>query len=103
MKNMRIDLDNFPKKYSKYKNRKAKTDFDQKIRKLSQTMDAYQTKSVIYDILKIELLYDSRQIEQKSLKYYYRHRFSLAEQHSEHLRKRKIFDEMYFDEKNQVM
>nr|XP_027197063.1 endoribonuclease Dicer-like [Dermatophagoides pteronyssinus] len=97
------DLDNFPKKYSKYKNRKAKTDFDQKIRKLSQTMDAYQTKSVIYDILKIELLYDSRQIEQKSLKYYYRHRFSLAEQHSEHLRKRKIFDEMYFDEKNQVM
>ncbi|KAH9422166.1 Endoribonuclease Dicer [Dermatophagoides pteronyssinus] len=42
-------------------------------------------------------------IEQKSLKYYYRHRFSLAEQHSEHLRKRKIFDEMYFDEKNQVM
>nr|SZF06446.1 Endoribonuclease Dcr-1 [Psoroptes ovis] len=76
---------------------------DDRIRNLSQTIDAYHTKSVIYDILKIELLYDSKQIEQKSLKYYYRHRFSLAEQQGEHIRKRKIFDEMYLDEKKQIM
>ncbi|XP_046920000.2 endoribonuclease Dcr-1 [Dermatophagoides farinae] len=97
------DDDNFTNRYSRCKNRKTKTAMDLKIQNLTQTMDAYQTKSVIYDILKIELLYDSRQIEQKSLKYYYRHRFSLAEQHTEHLRKRKIFDEMYYDEQNQVL
>lgn len=92
------ELDNFEND-----GQKCHSNNNEQIKILSKTLNEYQLKSLIYDVLKIELLYDFKQIEQRCLKRYYRHRFAISDQESDHLQKRKLFEEMYLEEKEQVM